>query len=71
MTDRRLSHRVHPVTEVEFDFEHVCATCEHFSKRKRMRVKFIGCALAPHVDGETFGGQNRERFPACVKWRKK
>ena len=63
-------HRVHPVTGAEFDYEHACKTCAHFSKRTRLKVKTVGCALAPHLDGK-LADQNREAFPACVKWRKK
>jgi hypothetical protein len=62
-------HRTHPVTGLEFDYEHACATCTHFSERTSKKVKIIGCALEPIRDGETFG-QNRAAFPACEGWRK-
>lgn len=60
-------HRVHQVTGCEVDYEHACRTCVHYSERTRQKVKIIGCALAPELDGQNFG-QVRESFLACVKW---
>jgi hypothetical protein len=61
-------HRLHPVTGTEFDYEHVCRTCANFSSRTRMKVKVLGCALRPDLDGKSFDMQNREAFPACTHW---
>lgn len=60
--------RTHPVTGREFDFEHVCRTCKHFSVKTRLKVKQVCCALAPALDGETFG-QQRDAFLACDRWQ--
>ena len=60
-------HAVHPVTGLEFDYEHACATCACYTERTVRKLKVIGCTMAPEVDGETFG-QQRESFPACVGW---
>lgn len=58
-------HRTHPVTGYEFDYNHTCKACAHFSVVTRRKVKVVRCALAPEKDGETFDGQVREAFPAC------
>ena len=63
-------HRVHPVTGAEFDYDHACRTCAHYSERTQRKAKIIGCALAPKLDGETFG-QQRDAFVACARWQRK
>ena len=60
-------HHVHLVTGREIDYEHVCATCVNYTERTRLKVKIIGCKLAPELDGENFG-QVRSAFPACDRW---
>lgn len=62
-------HHVHLVTGREVDYDHTCNGCAHYSVRTRLKVKIIGCALAPELDGENFG-QVRESFPACDAWVK-
>ncbi len=63
-------HRTHPVTGYEFDYEHVCKSCAHFSVVTRKKVKVVRCALAPEKDGDKLGGQKREAFPACEAWQR-
>ena len=60
-------HHVHLVTGREFDYEHNCRDCTFFTERTRRKVKVIGCAQAPMLDGQNFG-QVREAFPACDLW---
>lgn len=62
-------HRTHPVTGFEFDYERACKSCAHFTVRTRRKVEQVCCALAPELDGETFGGQRRAAFPACEAWQ--
>lgn len=66
-----MSGRLHPVTGLAFDLEHVCATCEFFSKRTRLKVKTYSCAQAPEMEGKTIPGESRSALPACVKWKRK
>jgi hypothetical protein len=61
-------YRTHPVTGFEFDYEHICKTCAHYSERTRKKIEVIGCTLAPEKDGETFD-QQRSAFPACTAWQ--
>jgi hypothetical protein len=61
-------HHVHLVTGREFDYDHRCRDCVHYSERTRAKTKIIGCALAPELDGQTFG-QVREAFVACDAFR--
>ena len=61
-------HRTHPLTGLEFDYDHGCANCIHFSIVTRKKVKVVRCALAPQLDGDKLGGQVREAFPACEAW---
>lgn len=63
--------RLHPVTGVKFDYEHLCSTCVHFSVRTRLKVKIHSCAQAPEMEGKTVPGESRVSLPACVKWKRK
>ena len=62
-------HRTHPLTGYEFDYQHVCRTCAHFSVVTRKKVRVVRCALAPELDGDKLGGQQRDRLPACEAWQ--
>ena len=62
----------HPITGLPFDFEHVCNTCIHFTKKTRTArgVKFFTttCALDPQkrnlADDKS---TSWHALPACVK----
>lgn len=61
-------HRTHPVTGFEFDYEHVCKSCAHFTTRVVKKVRTTRCALAPERD--TFEGAKPGHCPACTAWQR-